>query len=86
MPGSAAVPVLDDPGPGLQWDMARVLTVDAAGSTVVAWTPVLQPTLAAWATDHVEAWLPAVAALALLAAKIRPVLDWVRRRGQAPAG
>ena len=87
MPGSAAVPILDDPGPGLQWEVARVLTVDATGSTVVAWTPILEPTAAAWAQEHVEVWLPVLVALGALLARIRPILAWVGgvvRRGAPP--
>ena len=88
MPGtSATVPVLDDPPAGLQWSVERILAVDEEGHTVVAWTPVLEPTAAAWAQSHVEVWLPVLVALAALLARIRPILAWlggIVRRGAPP--
>ena len=86
MPGtSATVPVLDDPPAGLQWSVERILAVDQEGRTIVAWTPVLEPTLAAWIQGNVEVWIPVVVAVAALAAKARPIWAWLKSRGAPPA-
>ena len=86
MPGtSATVPVLDDPPAGLQWSVERILAVDQEGRTIVAWTPTLEPTAAAWIQGNAEVWIPVLVAVVALLARIRPILAWVVRWRSHPS-